>query len=119
MGKYASEHGSALADVTEAGTSVTFTRGTGTYDEATGLVTPGSTSITGSAIQVQGDPDTYKALTLIESSAPTLFFTPGTYGDLPSEGDKVTWAGAVHTVRDVAPLRPDGVAIAARVVIAR
>jgi hypothetical protein len=101
---------------------ITFTRVTQTPDPATGLPTPTTSTVTGSAIQVRGDPDTYKRLELIRSQAPTLFFTPTTYGELPAPGDTVVWPatnGQTYTVRDVDPIAPDGVAIAARVVITR
>jgi hypothetical protein len=100
---------------------ITFTRTVpGTYDAATDTwTTPTETTVTGNAVQVRGDADTYRALSLIQSQAPTLLFTPTTYGQLPLPGDQVTWAEDVYTVRDVAPIQPDGVAIMARVIVVR
>lgn len=118
-GAYASEHASALADVSAAGAAVTFTRTTTTVNETTGVVTPSTSAIAGAAIQVGGNPMLYEALGLILSDAPTLFVTPTTYGDLPLPGDTVTWNGIAYTVKNVRPVAPDGVAMAARVVIAR
>ena len=101
--------------------STTVTRNVpGTYDAATDSWTsPSVTTIGGSAIQVRGDPDTYRALNLIQSEAPTLFWTPDTYGDRPLPGDTVEWASTVYTIRDVAPIQPDGVLIAARLIVVR
>ena len=120
MSHYANEHASALADVAAAGTAVTFTRETETYNQATDVATSASsTSIAGYAIKVKGRPDTYRALSLIESTAPTLFFVPTIYGGRPKEGDAVTWAGDALTVKDVDPLAIDGTVIAARIVCVR
>ena len=101
--------------------STTVTRNVpGTYDAATdSWSSPSVTTISGSAIQVRGDPDTYRALNLIQSEAPTLFWTPDTYGDRPLPGDTVEWASTVYTIRDVAPIQPDGVLIAARLIVVR
>lgn len=102
--------------------AITLTRRTNTLDEATGLVTPTESTITGSAIQVRGDPKRYEAVGLVLQTMPTLFFTPTTYGDTPGVGDQVTWPvtnGSVYTVRDVDVIAPDGVTIAARLVIGK
>jgi hypothetical protein len=98
---------------------VTFTRqNPGTYDAATDVWTsPTATTITGHAIQVRGDPQRYRALGLVLTTMPTLFFSPTTYGETPAPGDTVTWTSIVYTVRDVAPIAPDGVTIAARVIV--
>lgn len=119
MTLYAAEHASALADLREAGARVTFSLSTpGTYNEATGAwSTPTDSSVAGYAIQDGGDPLAYERLTLIESEAPTLLFAPDTYGDRPSLGMSVTWAGELHTVRDVKPLSPDGTPILFWVII--
>jgi hypothetical protein len=105
--------------------TVTFTRRTVTMDESTGQTTETTSTITGGAIQVRGRPDTYRALSLIESSAPTLLFTPTTYNlhagsdEFVMPGDEVTWAGETYTARDVSPVAPDGFVIAARIVVTR
>ena len=100
----------------------TFTRTSHTTDPETGLHTTSTSTIAGSAIQVRGDPQRYAALGLKLDTMPTLFFTPTTYGDEPLPGDTVTWPvqnGDLYTVRDVSPIAPDGVLIAARIVIGR
>lgn len=99
----------------------TFTRTTQTEDETTGLVTATTTTITGNAIRVRGSPETYRALGLIDSEAPTLLFTPDLYdsANRPAPGDTVVWESLTWTVRDVNPVAPDGITIIARVVITR
>ena len=92
----------------------------GTYSPSDGTyATPSTTTVTGSAVQVAGDPDTYDRLKLIRSIAPSLFFTPTTLGSLPAPGDTAVWGSDNYVVKDVSPLAPDGVAIAATVVIAK
>lgn len=101
--------------------AITFTRSTRTYTPTTDVSTVAETTITGSAIQVRGDPRRYAALGLVLSEMPTLFFSPTTYGDTPAPGDTVVWPDSGHTwtVKDVDPIAPDGVLIAARIVIGR
>ena len=118
---YESDHAGALADVAEAGAAVTFTlERAGLYDPATDTSTGATTTtVAGYAVQVEGDPERYRALGLVEGEAPTLLFVPSTFGALPPLGARVTWASASYTVRAVDPLRPDGNAILANVIVAR
>ena len=106
----------------------TFTRQTITPDPTTGIVAAVETTIEGSAIQVRGDPQRYRALDLNLSTMPTLFFTPTDYeleangAEFVMPGDTIPWpssTSAVYTVRDVSVIAPDGVVIAARIVISR
>jgi hypothetical protein len=105
---------------------ITFTRTTpGTHDPTTGAWSdPTVTTITGSAIQVRGDPRRYQALELVLSTMPTLLFGPTDYGlragtaEFVQPGDTTVWGTKIYTVRDVDPIAPDGVVIAARIVIA-
>ncbi len=106
--------------------SITFTRTTQTHDAATGTMTSATSTVVGSAIRVQPrsifEWEMYKELSLTEAEAPLLFFTPNAYGEVPKPGDVVTWPetdGTVYTVRRVSPLAPDGVVIAARVLVSR
>ena len=101
--------------------AITFTRRTRTYTATTDTATLVESTMTGSAIQVRGDPKRYQAAGLVLSEMPTLFFSPETYGDTPEPGDTVVWpeGGSTWTVRDVDPIAPDGVTIAARVIIKR
>lgn len=116
---YAEDHASALADVQEAGTAVTFTRTANDYAPTTGVSVITETTVEGYAIRDKGNPLTYQALGLRQSEAPTLFFVPTTQGELPAPGDAVTWRSLVFTVRDVLAIEPDGDPIAAYVVISR
>lgn len=105
--------------------ATTFTRVTpGTYDPATNTTaSPTTSTITGSAIQVRGNPQRYAALGLVLSTMPTLFFTPDTYplaangSAFVLPGDTVTWASQTYVVQDVEPIAPDGYVIAARIVV--
>jgi hypothetical protein len=104
---------------------ITFTRVTQTFDETTGLSTSVTSTITGSAIKVKGKADTYTRIGLVESSAPTLLFTPTDYDlhahsdEFVKAGDTVSWAGATFTAKDVDPIAPDGFVILARIVVAK
>lgn len=111
----------ALADVSEAGSAVTFTFASpGTYDEATDRYSgASSTTVAGHAIRIDGDPKKYEALELTQAEAVTLLFTSTTYGQLPALGAEVTWNSVAYWVRDVEPLAPDGTAIRARIVVTR
>lgn len=101
--------------------SVTFTRTVpGNYDPETDTdASPSTLTIRGEAVRVRGLPETYRALSLIESEAPTLLFTPEEYGERPKPGDTVVWEAQTWTVRDVNPTAPDGVMILARIIITR
>ena len=118
---YAPDHAGALADLAEAGASVTFTFASpGTYTASTGLFSSETaTTVTGAAIRITGNPLRYQALGLTQTEAPTLLFAPTTYGSLPVLGASVTFGGIAYTVRDVEPLALDGNAILANVVVAR
>jgi hypothetical protein len=121
MSIYTGDHAGALADVRAAGADVVFTHTVpGSYDPATDTSgDPVITTLTGAAIRTKGDPVRYERLGLTQSEAPTLFFVPNTQGDLPEPGSLVTWATVGYAVRDVQPLAPDGIAIAANVVLVR
>ena len=104
----------------------TFSRIRQTNDPATDTWSSKvETTIAGAAIQVRGDPQRYKALELIESAAPTLFFTPTDYelqaftDEFVKPGDTCTWNGLTFTARDVTTIAPDGIVIAARIVVSQ
>ena len=98
--------------------AVTFTRtAQGNYDAATDTAALATSTITGTAVQVPGQPHRYAQLGLVESEAPTLIFIPTYYGETPEPGDVVTWASQEYTVRDVQRWAPDGVTIGASIVI--
>lgn len=117
---YATDHAAALTDVADAGASITFTDVTqGSYDPETDTATPSTATVTGSAVRVQGDPQMYEALGLVEAEPATLLFAPTTYGDTPALGSTCTWGSSTFTVRAVNPVAPDGSAIIAKVVVSR
>jgi len=99
--------------------AVTFTRTTTTHDRTTDTITESTSSIVGTAMKTQGNPARYSALGLIESEAPTLLFTPRTYGDRIQPGDRCTFKGNTYTARDCDHLEPDGVVIHTKVIVER
>lgn len=103
------------------GAAVTFTDSApGTYDPETDTTTgSGATSVTGRAMRIEGDPDVYATLGLIQSENPTLLFKPDTAGQLPGLGSTVEFGGETLTVKDVAPAAMNGVATMARIRCAR
>lgn len=103
------------------GAAVTFTQTTpGTYDGATGTWSADVTvTVSGSAMQIDGDPEAYAALGLIQSANPMLLFRPAVAGVLPALGMTVAWGAETLTVRDVEPLAMNGTATAARVRVSR
>jgi hypothetical protein len=103
------------------GAPVTFTHVTpGTYDPATDTSTGGTTvTVTGSAMQIEGDPEVYARLGLIQSENPTLLFAPSVVGVLPVLGSTVVWGTDTLTVKDVEPLAMAGIATAARIRVSR
>lgn len=118
---YVAEHASALDQITEAGAAVTFTKVVpGVYDPETDTWTDADDqSVSGSALRVKGDPETYKSLGLVEHEAPTLLFAPDTYGEVPALGATVPFGGETYTVKNVDPVAPDGTPIIVRVVVQR
>ena len=118
---YTADAAGALADVTAAGSAVTFTKITpGVYNAATDTWTDAvDLTVTGYAIEVGKNPLIYQALNLILSDAPTLLFTPTTYGAAPALGATVVWGGISFTVRSIVNLAPDGTVILSRCVVSR
>lgn len=70
-------------------------------------------------MQIDGDPDTYKALELIETENPTLLFAPDTVGELPELGSQVSWGGSSLVVKSRRPLAMNGTATAAMLVVGK
>lgn len=102
---------------------ITFTRTALAVDPATEVAVETVTTITGSAIQVAGDPRRYAADGLTLSTMPTLFFTPTTYAlraftdEFVKPGDTVVWQSVQYVVRAVDPIAPDGFVIVARIIV--
>lgn len=119
--KYTGEYTGALQDVAAAGAAVIF-RGTGpsTYNEVTEVGAAGTpTSVTGKAIKSRSSYKRHEALKLVITATLTLFFVPDTINTLPTHKMTVEWAGENWTVEDVDPVAPDGIAIAARIIIGK
>lgn len=118
MGSYAVDHADALADVAEAGASVSFSRTTGqTVSDSTDVATGGTTvTVAASAIELEGDAQTYRDLSLVQRNPVTLFVIPSTYGDDVQPGDAFTWGSVDRTVKLVRTLSPDGTNIGMTVV---
>lgn len=114
---YSTEWASALQDIKDSGTAVTFTRTVNVEAASTGLLTSTVTTTPGYAVEVSGNPATYLSLSLVVHSPATLLFAASTYGNLPRLGDDVLWAGVHWTVRDVNPVSPDTSAIITRVIV--
>ena len=117
--KYADELADALADITEAGAVVTFpgaVPGTaGTHDPATDTWGGGTaaTDATGRGIEIPGDPDTYRTLSLIQSNPVTLLLAASGVTITPRAGMPFVWpaGGTPYTVRLATPMGPDGTPI--------
>ena len=77
MTKYGAEHSGAYVDVKDAGAEVSFKKKT--------------TTVSGVALQIKGDPEEYEALKLIEKATLTLLFVAETYGDSPPLGASCEW----------------------------
>jgi hypothetical protein len=121
----AADHASAVADIRAEGQPVTFRKvSPGVQDEATGLYSePVVSTVPGWAIEVKPTEADFKLTgfemgEIIQKQPATLLFAPETYGALPALHSSVAWAGKDRTVQGLLPLRPDGVAILARVVVA-
>lgn len=103
------------------GAAVTFSRTTpGVYDGLTGFTAPPTTTtISGSAMEIEGDSDLLLTLGLIASDTQTLLFRPATAGTLPALEWDVVWGGATLTVKHIQRLAMAGTPTAAKIVVAR
>lgn len=105
---FALTHTRALASVTRKGTAVTFSYTSDTYNGLTDVTTSVSATVLGYAVRVGGNPIRYRDLGLSLTEAPSLLVAPTTYGQAPPLGATVSWGSLTYTVRDVAPVDPDG-----------
>jgi hypothetical protein len=76
-------------------------------------------TVDGFAMQIDGEPDLYVALGLVESENPTLLFQPTTPGTLPALGASVVWGGESLTVKNIKSAAMSGTPTAARIVVSR
>ena len=105
MTKYGAEHSSAFQDVKDAGAEVSFRKKT--------------TTVSGVALQIKGDPEEYEALKLVKREALTLLFVAETYGESPPLGASCEWGGLRYQVEATRKLAPDGTAVLSRVIVSR
>lgn len=90
----------------------------GAYDQATDTTTaPVQSAVAGHAMEIDGDPELYKALELIGTHSPTLLFKPDTPGQLPGLGWTIFWGGETFTVKNITRLAMKGTPEAARIVV--
>lgn len=74
--------------------------------------------VTGWVVEIPGNPEEYENLELQDKSPVTLMFVPATRGVRPVLGSTLTWDNRKRTVKGVVPIRPAGITIAAKVVLA-
>jgi hypothetical protein len=103
------------------GAAVVFTwTSAGVYDPLTGATTGASTvTLAVPAMEVDGDPDLYKDLSLIETENPTLLIALDSTGVLPEMGATVPWGGDTFTVKGRKRLAMNGTPSAAFIVVGR
>ncbi len=114
--KYAASAQRALATITRKGAPVTFPGAPASapvFDEATGQWSGGSgpsADVIGRAIQIEGDPDRFKALNLVLVNPVTLMIAAkGLPVGVIAPGKPMRWAGVDYTIRDAGDtLAPDG-----------
>lgn len=118
--QYLGDHAGALADVTAAGARVVFTSRRRTAEDAAGVSAALMiTTVTGYAIEDDGDAEEYTRLGLTTGEAPRLFVVATPYGPIPPVGATVLWGGVPYMVRSSKPFRPAGQAVFTYVIIAR
>ena len=115
---FEAQHAAALRMLKAKGAAVTFTlESPGTYDPETDTYTSASTTtVAGYAVRVEGDPEVYSSLGLVEQDAVTLLFAPNTFGETPDLGYTVTWGSVVYTLWQLRPVEPDGTVIISQIV---
>lgn len=118
---YAQTHANALRLVTRKGSPITFTlTSPGTLDPATDHFSGATvTSVSGSAVQDNGDPEQYAQMGLTMSDPRTLWFEPTTYGQEPPLSATCVWGTTTYTVKNVRTTSPDGTMIGCYVVVSR
>lgn len=104
--------------IARKGAAVTFTKQIVTYN-ADDTSTSTTLTVAGVAMQIEGDPDLYERLQLVESDNPTLLFHPDVPGAIPVLGMTVPWGNETLTVKNVTPLAMDGTPTAAKLVCSR
>jgi hypothetical protein len=116
----------ALATIRRKGGPVSFPSGTApAYDADTDSWSPDLRTVaTGSAVQIDGDPDRLAVLSLVVVNPVTLLIAAegwttaagASVAFTPIMPTTMTWAGEVYAVKDIDPIAPNGRAIAWTVV---
>jgi hypothetical protein len=108
---YASDIVNAAADIAAAGTALTFTRNTSTYNPATDGSTPSTSTSSSVAIGVKSNWQKFQAMGLSISTPQTLKVAASGMTFDPLPGDTFVWNGFVYAVVNVETLAPDGTPI--------
>jgi hypothetical protein len=88
------------------------------YDETEGPPPDMADGIVeGDAVEVMGNPEEYIGMDLVRSEPVTLLFVPNQLNALPGLGAVAHWAGTDRTVQATYPIRPQGVGLAARLIL--
>jgi hypothetical protein len=103
--KHITEWSSAVRRVRQKGIETTFEHGI-------------HADVDGWAVEIPGSPQEYEKLEIQDKSPVTLMFVPATRGVRPVLGSTLTWDNRKRTVKGVVPIRPAGITIAAKVVLA-
>jgi hypothetical protein len=117
MSQYDAVAQRSLATITKKGAAVVFPTAGGTqptYDPATDTWSGGSSSsVTGRAVQIDGDPDRWKTLSLILVNPVTLMIAASGLSITPAIGMTFMWpeSGTTYTIRDKQEVAPDGTPI--------
>jgi hypothetical protein len=112
--KYAADAADALEMIAEAGATVTFpgaVPGTpGVYDPLTGTWSggTGATDATGSAVQIEDDPERFQSIGLVLVNPITLLIAAKNLAITPAPGMLFLWASRMYMVKDVEAVDPAG-----------
>lgn len=111
-------HRHALVRIKARGVAVTFRTDEDEFDPATDNITDvDTTSISGHVVELDGDPMAYREGSLIESNPRTLLFIPDVLGQAPEEESRFDYQGEVRTVRKRKLISPQGVIVAAKLIV--
>lgn len=117
--KHLDKYGKAVDKIKRSGLAVTFTKSNYTHDPLTEETEANAdTTVSGYAVEIPGDDTEYEALKLTKHEALTLMFVPSAVGEEPELLSVVDWSGRLKKAYRIQPLRPDGVLIAAKVIVA-
>lgn len=108
----------ALRTITAKGAAVTFPGANvggsaPVYDPATDTFSGGSAGaqVVGRAVQIESDPDRFRALNLVLVNPVTLMIAAAGLAVTPALGMQFAWAGITYTIKDKDEVAPDGTPI--------